>query len=186
MTHTHTAVLWLSGFCLGQPGWTGTRRNIHPVTPIVVISHPLSASSIYYCPPYDVSVNPDFSLLMFTSMQPSCLAAGNNLKGWKQTINSLTTHLSTLFSLQQFISLRVLAELHFVNDMYCKINCNCRVHYVYIWCSDTLSRAFLAPSPWGTIGNHRPHKGPITGKKLYQSYVQLCSFWHKTHIYRNP
>jgi len=49
-THTHTTVLRLSGFCPGQPGWVSTRRNIHPITPIVVISHPLSASSIYYDP----------------------------------------------------------------------------------------------------------------------------------------
>jgi len=35
---------------LGQPGWAGTRRNIHPLTSIVVINHPLSASSIYYNP----------------------------------------------------------------------------------------------------------------------------------------
>jgi len=41
-THTHTTVLRLSGFC--------TRRNIHPLTPIVVINHPLSTSSIYYDP----------------------------------------------------------------------------------------------------------------------------------------
>jgi len=33
-----------------QPRWAGTRRDIHPLTPIVVISHPLSASSIYYDP----------------------------------------------------------------------------------------------------------------------------------------
>jgi len=49
-THTHTTTLWLSGFCPGQPEWVGTRRNIHPLTVIVVISHPLSASSIYYDP----------------------------------------------------------------------------------------------------------------------------------------
>jgi len=35
---------------LGQRGWAGTRRNIHPLIPIVVINHPLSASSIYYDP----------------------------------------------------------------------------------------------------------------------------------------
>jgi len=28
--HTHTTVLQLFGFCQGQPGWAGTRRNIHP------------------------------------------------------------------------------------------------------------------------------------------------------------
>ena len=45
-THTHTHVLRLCGFCLGQPGWAGTRRNIHPLTPIVVINCPLCASSV--------------------------------------------------------------------------------------------------------------------------------------------
>jgi len=49
-THTHTTVLWLTGLCLGEPGLAGTRKNIHSLTPIVVISHPLSASSIYYDP----------------------------------------------------------------------------------------------------------------------------------------
>jgi len=38
-THTNTTVLWLSGLCPG---------NIRPLTPIVVISHPLSTSSIHY------------------------------------------------------------------------------------------------------------------------------------------
>jgi len=54
LTHTHalthTSILWLSGFCPGQSGWVCTRRNIHPLTPIVVISHPLPAFSIYYDP----------------------------------------------------------------------------------------------------------------------------------------
>ena len=30
-THTHTTVLRLCGNCPGQPGWAGTRRNIHPL-----------------------------------------------------------------------------------------------------------------------------------------------------------
>jgi len=45
---SHSTILRLSGFCPGQPGWAGTRRNIHPLTSIMVISRPLSASSIYY------------------------------------------------------------------------------------------------------------------------------------------
>jgi len=43
-THTHTTVLWLCGFCPGQAGWAGTRRNIHPLTLIVVINHPYMLS----------------------------------------------------------------------------------------------------------------------------------------------
>ena len=35
-TTTTTTILWLSGFCPGQPTWACTRRNIHPLTPIVV------------------------------------------------------------------------------------------------------------------------------------------------------
>ena len=48
-THTHNrfTVLWIgTTLCLGQSGWAGTRRNIHPLTPIVVINCPLSVSSI--------------------------------------------------------------------------------------------------------------------------------------------
>ena len=36
--------------CPGLHEWAGTRKNIHPLTPIVVINRPLSASSIYYDP----------------------------------------------------------------------------------------------------------------------------------------
>jgi len=47
--NTHTlAHNHLTAFCLGLPGYTGTRRNIHPLTPILIIGHPLSSSSIYY------------------------------------------------------------------------------------------------------------------------------------------
>jgi len=42
-TYTHTTILWLYGFCPGQPGWASTRRIIRPL-----INCPLSASSIYY------------------------------------------------------------------------------------------------------------------------------------------
>jgi len=37
---THTTILRLFGFCPRQPGWAGTRRNIHPLTPIMVIKYP--------------------------------------------------------------------------------------------------------------------------------------------------
>jgi len=47
-TTTTTIILQLSRFCPGQPGLAGTRRNIHPLTPIVVINHPLSPFFIYY------------------------------------------------------------------------------------------------------------------------------------------
>jgi len=47
---TTTTVLLFSGFCLGQPRWAGTIRNIHPLTTSVVINHSLSDCSIYYSP----------------------------------------------------------------------------------------------------------------------------------------
>jgi len=46
-THTHTTVLWFYGFCLGQPEWAGPEETFTH-TPIIVITCPLSASSIYY------------------------------------------------------------------------------------------------------------------------------------------
>jgi len=49
-THIHITILQLSEFCPGQPKWAGTRRNIHPLSPIVVIGHLSSAFSIYYNP----------------------------------------------------------------------------------------------------------------------------------------
>jgi len=47
IAHTHARnCCKLSGFCPGQPGWACSRRNNHPLTPIMVINCPLSASSI--------------------------------------------------------------------------------------------------------------------------------------------
>jgi len=40
-THTHNR---LTAF---GPGLADTKRNIHPLTPILIIGHPLSSSSIY-------------------------------------------------------------------------------------------------------------------------------------------
>ena len=48
-THTHTHNR-LTAFCPGLPGYAGTRRNIHPLTPILIIGLPLSSSSIYNDP----------------------------------------------------------------------------------------------------------------------------------------
>jgi len=47
LAHTHNR---LTAFGPGLPGWASTRRNTHPLTPILVIGHPLSTSSIYYDP----------------------------------------------------------------------------------------------------------------------------------------
>jgi len=43
-TYTHNR---LTAFGPGQPGYAGNRRNTHPLTPILIIGHPLSNSSIY-------------------------------------------------------------------------------------------------------------------------------------------
>jgi len=34
--YKHTAILWLSGFCPGQTGRASTKRNIHPLKPILL------------------------------------------------------------------------------------------------------------------------------------------------------
>ena len=39
-----------TALCPGLPGWVGTRRNIHPLTAVLIIIQSLSASSIYYDP----------------------------------------------------------------------------------------------------------------------------------------
>jgi len=44
-THIHTQPF--NGCGPGQPGYAGNRRNTHPLTPILIIGHPLSNSSIY-------------------------------------------------------------------------------------------------------------------------------------------
>jgi len=93
-THTHTHThnhLWLSGFVRDNPGpgWAGTRRNIHPLTPIVVISHPLSDSSIYY----DHGILPvQFTCLtfFFHNLSPSFLWSTS----WPGTLNFI---IHTLF-----------------------------------------------------------------------------------------
>jgi len=43
-THTHTQPF---NCTLGLPRWAGTRRNIHSLTPILIIRHSLSTSSIF-------------------------------------------------------------------------------------------------------------------------------------------
>jgi len=47
----------------------GTRRNIHPLTPIMVINHSLSAFSIYYDP-----WHPPCSIYMLDSLFPQSLS----------------------------------------------------------------------------------------------------------------
>ena len=49
ITHTHTHNC-LTALCMGLPGWASNRRNIHPLTPILIVKHPLSTSSIYHDP----------------------------------------------------------------------------------------------------------------------------------------
>ena len=40
--HAHNC---LTAFCSGLPGWASTRRNIHPLTPILIIRHPSTKKS---------------------------------------------------------------------------------------------------------------------------------------------
>ena len=44
VTHTHTHDRF-TALCLDLSGWAGTRRNIHPLTPLLLINHP------YHLPP---------------------------------------------------------------------------------------------------------------------------------------
>ena len=51
-THKHNC---LAALCLGLPEWASTTRNIHPLTPILIIKHLLSTSSIHYDPQHPPS-----------------------------------------------------------------------------------------------------------------------------------
>ena len=62
-THNHLTTL-----CPGLPGWAGTRRNIHPLTPILIIGHPLSTFSIYWDP-----LHPLCSVYVLDSLSPGPL-----------------------------------------------------------------------------------------------------------------
>jgi len=70
--HTHTTVLRLFGFCPRQPGWASTRRNIHPLTLIVVINHPylLSPSTMIHG---ILSVQSSCFTVFFHNLSPSFL-----------------------------------------------------------------------------------------------------------------
>jgi len=83
-THTHTTVLRLYGLCLGQPGWASTRRNIHPLTPIVVINCPLYASSnsIYYDP-----MHPSCSIHTPDNLFPQSLSKSLWSTSWPDTLH---------------------------------------------------------------------------------------------------
>jgi len=84
----HTTVLWLSVFCPGQPGSAGTIRNIHPLTHIMVINHPLSASSIYYDP-----WHPPCSIYVPDSLLPQSLSKFSlvYLLAWHPPLHSAYT-----------------------------------------------------------------------------------------------
>ena len=58
-----------SGFCSEQPRWAVTRSNIHSLTPIVIINHSLSASSIYYDPRH-----PPWSIYVLDSRFPQSVS----------------------------------------------------------------------------------------------------------------
>ena len=71
-THTHATILRLCGFCPVQPGWDGTRRNIHPLTLIVVINRPylLSPSTTIHG---ILRIQSTCSTVFFHNLSPSFL-----------------------------------------------------------------------------------------------------------------
>jgi len=66
-THTHTR---LCGNCPGQPRWAGTRRNIHPLTPIVVINRPLYACMIICLEQVQICISPSWCHCHSPSLAP--------------------------------------------------------------------------------------------------------------------
>jgi len=82
ITYTHTTVLRLFGFCPGQPGWAGTRRNIHPLALIVVINHP------YLLPPS--TIHGILSIHVLYSLFPQSLSKFSlvYLFAWHPTLHT--------------------------------------------------------------------------------------------------
>ena len=77
--------------CSGLPGWACIRRNIHLLTTIKIINHPLSASSIYYDPQHPLSCSiyvPD-SLLHNLFQSPLWSTS------WSRTPTSYSIHFFT-------------------------------------------------------------------------------------------
>jgi len=77
-THAHTR---LAALCPGLPGLAGTRRNTHPLTPILFIRHPLSTSSIYYDPQH-----PLCSVYILDSHFPQPLSTSSLV--WRKSLKS--------------------------------------------------------------------------------------------------
>jgi len=72
--YTHTTISRLCGICPGQPGWAGTRRNIHPLTLIMVINHPylLSPSTTIHG---ILRIQSTCSTVFFHNLSPSFLCS---------------------------------------------------------------------------------------------------------------
>ena len=130
---------WPSGFCPGQPRWSSARRNIHPLTPIVVISHPLPVSASSIC--YD-QWHPPCSIYMPDSLIPQSLSKFSlvYLLAWHPPLHI------------PYISSSNLNELH--GTLNSRISCpiNCYVNSTKWTKSSTISMCFKH-----TIGYKSPY-----------------------------
>ena len=119
-TTTTTTILLLSGLCPSQPGWTGTRRNNHPLTPIMVINHSLSASSssIFYDP-----WHPLF-----------------NLRAW-QSLSTIS--LQVFFGLPLSLAPSTSYSVHFFTQSLSSFHSTCPCHRNLFCCSTKI----MSPNP---------------------------------------
>ena len=113
-THTHTTVLRLCGFCSGQPRWAGTRRNIHPLTLILVINHP------YLLSPYNtihgiLPIPSTCFTFFFHNLSPSFLWSTS----WRGTLHFIlhTLHCNKI----QLYHLWHITNLRFLSILYCTL-----------------------------------------------------------------
>ena len=81
-THTHDR---FTGLCLGLPGWAGTRRNIHPLTPHLLINHP------YHLPPSTTNHSIILAQSMYIgnlSAQPLTMSSSAYLWVWSPLLHT--------------------------------------------------------------------------------------------------
>ena len=129
-SHTHSR---LTALCRGLPGWAGTRRNIHPLTPILIIGHPFARNDLC-CVGWGVKLYSNQILHLLRSLTSSLF----NLRAWQ---SFSTTSLQVLFDLALSLGSSTFYSMHFFIQSSYSVRNTCPAHhqnystdtYIHIW-----------------------------------------------------